>query len=535
MPSDIEIAQRARPKQIGGIAKSAGIKLDELIPYGNHIAKVKLSLLKRVNHKPDGKLILVTSVTPTKYGEGKTSTAIGLTQAFYKLKKKIFLCLREPSLGPMFGVKGGACGGGRSQVIPMEDINLHFTGDGYAVSAANNLLSAMLDNSIYFKNPLNINPKSIILRRTIDISDRTLRRINFDINNKISYKSGFDIIAASETMAILALSKDVSDLKKRIGRIIVAFSKNKKPISAEDLGAVGAMSSLLTNAIMPNLVQTIEGAPVFVHCGPFANIAHGANSIVSTKMALKLADYVITESGFGADLGAEKFFDIVCKQGNIKADLVVLVVSTRAVKANGLSNLGKHIDIIRNFGLEPIVAINKFSTDSIKVIDRIEKYCSLHNAHSYVSDAVSKGGVGAIDLAEGCMRALKSTDTDFRSIYDDNLSIKEKIEAIATKIYGAKSVIYSNDAKNDLKLIDRLRLNHLGVNIAKTQFSFSDTHKLRNMPKNWKLKIKAIRIFAGAGFVVPVAGDILLLPGLPKKPAAYNIDTDSEGRIKGLF
>jgi len=535
MPSDIEIAQRVKPKQITEIAKSAGIMHDELMPYGNHIAKVSPSILSRLKSKPDGKLILVTSITPTKYGEGKTSTAIGLAQAFGRLKRKALLCLREPSLGPMFGIKGGACGGGYSQVIPMEDINLLFTGDGYAVSGANNLLCAMLDSSIYFGNKHNIDINNILLRRTIDISDRTLRKIYFNIDKKNSYESGFDIIAASETMAILALSRGITDLQNRLSRMTVAFTKNNKPVTPKTLKAVGSMSALLVNAIMPNLVQTIEGTPAFVHCGPFANIAHGANSIMSMLMGLKLADYVITESGFGADLGAEKFFDIVCRQGGLKPELAVIVVSHRAIKLHGMANLKKHINIIRCFGIEPIVAINKFPDDPQKAFKLIEACCQELGVESYISDAVAKGGDGVTELADGCIRMLKKGQSRFKPLYDEDLSVRKKIELIATRIYGAKGVEFSLQARKDLKVIKGLDLNRLAVNIAKTQFSVSDNRLLKGSPTEWKLNINQIRIFSGAGFIVPVCGNILLLPGLPKKPAACNITADSQGKIKGLF
>ncbi|TRZ51371.1 MAG: formate--tetrahydrofolate ligase [Dehalococcoidia bacterium] len=535
MLSDIKIAQRVRPRQITEIADNAGIKKQELVPYGNHIAKVSPSILHRLKDKPGGSIILVTSMTPTKYGEGKTSTAIGLAQAFNRLGEKVILCLREPSLGPMFGIKGGACGGGYSQVIPMEDINLHFTGDAYAVSAANNLLCAMLDSSIYFNNKLGIDKDSIKIRRTIDISDRTLRQIRFVIRNQISYKSGFDIIAASEIMAILALSRNIPDLKKRIFRIITAFTKTGKPITPKDLGVVGAMSALLSNALMPNLVQTIEKGPAFVHCGPFANIAHGANSLVSILTGLKLSDYVITESGFGADLGAEKFFDIVCRQGNIKPSLAVLVVSKRAIDAQGISNLEKHISIIRTFGIEPIVAINRFHNDSIDDFNSIKIACDNLGVENYVSDAVRNGGKGALGLAGACIRSIEKKKNSFSFLYDESLSIRNKIEVIATRIYGAKSVMMSPRAKNALAQIEDLGLGNLSVNIAKTQFSLSDNHLLKGAPRGWRLKVNDIRIFAGAGFIVPVCGDILLLPGLPRRPAAWNINVGSSGRIKGLF
>jgi len=534
MPSDIDIAQRARPKLITEIAKVAGIRNEELKLYGNHMAKVCLTLLNRLKNKPNGKLILVTSINPTKFGEGKTTTAIGLTQAFAKLKKRVMLCLREPSLGPIFGTKGGACGGGYSQVIPMEDINLHFTGDTYAVSAANNLLCAMMDNHIYFDNRLHLDHDNVFIKRTSEIGDRTLRRVKFRIKEEFLYNSGFDITAASEIMAILALSRDRNDLKRRLSRIIVGFNTDRKPITSEALKAVGAMGMILKDAIMPNLVQTIEGNPVFVHCGPFANIAHGANSLVSILMALKLADYVISESGFGSDLGAEKFFNIVCRQGGLKADIAVIVVSVRAIKVHGLENLTRHIEIVKKFGVRPVVALNKFSGDTQKELDSIEKHCSLLDVDFSVSEAVAKGGNGAKGLVDICIRLLQQGGPDFSLLYEDELPVKEKITRIATQVYKANGVDFSRTAEEELEWIEELGLGRLPINIAKTQFSLSDNHKLKGVPKGWRLKVKDMRIFAGAGFIVPVAGDIMLMPGLPASPAACNIDIDEHGKIKGL-
>ena len=535
MLSDIKIAQQVRPRQITEIADNAGIKKQELVPYGNHIAKISPTILHRLKDRSNGKIILVTSMTPTKYGEGKTSTAIGLAQAFKRLGEKAILCLREPSLGPMFGIKGGACGGGYSQVIPMEDINLHFTGDDYAVSAANNLLCAMLDNSVYFGNSLNVDLRRIAIRRTINISDRTLRSLRFNIGKKFFYNSGFDIIAASEIMAILSLSEDMDDLKSRLTRMIIAFTKDKKPVTPKDIKAVGAMGALLSNALMPNLVQTLEGVPAFVHCGPFANIAHGANSISSIRMAMKLSDYVVTESGFGSDLGAEKFFDIVCRQGRIKPALAVIVASKRAVDEHGIPNLKKHIEIVRNFGIEPIVALNRFHNDTISDLTDIQKACGRIGVESYISDAVKKGGKGALSLAGACIKSIKKNKIRFKFIYDDHSTIKDKIEAIAKKVYGAESVTMGSKAKNALSQIEGLGLGRLQVNIAKTQFSISDNHLLKGAPSGWKMKVHDIRIFSGAGFVVPICGDILLLPGLPRRPAAWDIDVDLNGKIRGLF
>jgi formate--tetrahydrofolate ligase len=535
MLSDIEIAQKTKPRPIIAIAESAGITKKELIPYGDYIAKVQPSILSRLKNKPDGKLILVTSITPTKHGEGKTSTAVGMAQAFHRLKKKSILCLREPSLGPMFGIKGGACGGGYSQVLPMEDINLHFTGDAYAVSGANNLLCAMQDSSIYFDNKLGIDKNNIKIRRTIDISDRTLRKIEFNIKKNLSYTSGFDIIAASEIMAILALSKNMLNLQNRLSRMVISFDNNKKPVTPKSLGAVGAMSALLANAIMPNLVQTIEKSPAFVHCGPFANIAHGANSLISILMALKLSDYVITESGFGADLGAEKFFNIVCRQGKIKPALAVIVVSARAVKENGISNLEQHIRIIRNFGIQPIIAINKFPDENNMQYNDIRKCCENLKVDCCVSNAVREGGAGALGLAEKCIRIAGEQEPGFKFLYNESQNIKDKINLVSTKIYGADGVSFTPKARAGLEQIEALGFGRLSVNIAKTQFSLSDNHALKGAPKGWKLKVNDIRIFAGAGFVVPVCGDILLLPGLPREPIARKISTDKNGKIKGLF
>lgn len=536
MLSDIEIAQRIKPKLIAEIARSIGIRNEELRLHGDYIGKVSLSLLGRLGDKPNGKLILVTCITPTRLGEGKTSTAIGLTQALGKLKKKVMLCLREPSLGPMFGIKGGACGGGYSQVIPMEDINLHFTEDNHVVAAANNLLCAILDSQIYFKNRLRIDPHHLLIRRAYEISDRTLRNIRFKINRDFNYESGFDITAATECMAILALSRNLEDLKSRLSRMIVAFDENQKPVTAKQLNAAGAMGALLKYAIMPNLVQTTEGQPALVHCGPFANIAHGANSLISILMALKLSNYVVTESGFGADLGAEKFFNIVCRQGGLKPDLAVVVVSARAIKLHGLDNLTRHIEIIRKFGITPIIAINRFPDDSQGQLASIQRHCSSLGIEYSLSEAVARGGSGVLELAEGCLRLLKPPEfLDFKFLYDVDLPVKEKIELIATQVYGAEGVDFSHKAKAELERIKDLGLQNFLVNVAKTQLSLSDDPKLKGVPKGWRLRIKDIRIFAGAGFVVPVAGEMMLMPGLPEKPAAFNIDIDGRGRIKGLF
>jgi len=533
-----------KPKQIRVIASSIGIKPDELETFGSYKAKVSLKILKRLAHKPNAKLINVTTITPTKFGEGKTSTAIGLTQALSLLQKRVVLCLREPSLGPTFGIKGGGCGSGLSQIIPMDDINLHFTRDVYAVSSAHNLISSILDNHIYNGNDLSIDLNKITWRRVIDINDRSLRNIIVGYkkgNKKLRYETGFDITASSEIMAILALTTSINDLKKRISRIIVAYTKKGNPVTVKDLKITGAVAALLRDAIKPNLVQTLEGQPAFVHTGPFANIAHGNNSFLSLVIASKLADYVVTENGFGADLGAEKYFNIVCRQNlpqskkTLKPALTVLVVSLKAVKVHGsMDNLKHHIDIIRGFGVEPVVAINRFPGDSMSKLVSIKKYCKELGVEAAISEVVAKGGAGGIELAQTCLRAMLGGPPPFEYLYELNDSIKEKISKIAKYVYGADGVVYTKMAKDKITKLTALGFSKLPINIAKTFLSLTDDSNKKGVPSGWKLKITDVKVSAGAGFIVPMAGAIRLMPGLPKKPAAEKIDIDDDGNIRGL-
>ncbi|OIO40002.1 MAG: formate--tetrahydrofolate ligase [Candidatus Omnitrophica bacterium CG1_02_49_10] len=556
MPSDIEIAQKARPLQIRQIATNAGIHADEIELYGNYKAKVSLGLLKRLKDRPNGRLISVTAITPTNAGEGKTCTAIGVTQALGRLKKKVILAIREPSLGPVFGIKGGACGGGYAQVIPMADINLHFTGDIHAVGSAHNLLAAIVDNHVFKGNELDIDPSRITWRRVMDISDRQLRNIKVGLGGKshgFEHDSGFDITVASEIMAILALSKDIKDLKSRLGRIIVAYTASGTPVTAKELKCAGAMAVLLKDAIKPNLVQTLEGQPAFIHAGPFANIAHGNNSILATSMALKLADYVVTESGFGADLGAEKLFDIVCRVANFKPDVSVLVVSTRALKLHGgvlfkdsskpnrkaleagFANMERHASNIKKFGVNPIIAINKFLSDDDKELDLIKERCKEIGVSAVISEVVTKGGRGGVALSEEILSSIRNTPSGFKPIYPLNIPIKDKIETIAKEIYGADGVIYSEKAERDITGLTQNGFAKLPINMARTQLSFTDDPNVKGAPSGWKLNIREVKVSAGAGFIVPVTGDMMLMPGLPKHPAAENIDIDENGNIKGLF
>ncbi len=539
--TNISIAQKVKLEPIVNIAKKINLSEKDLFLYGPYIAKVNARLLKELD-KEDGKLILVTAITPTKSGEGKSTTVVGLAQALSRLGKKSMICLREPSLGPCFGIKGGASGGGYSQVLPMEDINLHFTGDLAAVEAANNLLAAMIDNHIVQGNELNINPDSVVWRRAIDMNDRTLRSIYVGCDDrKICLRRDiFDITAASEVMAILCLAENLKDLKERLGRIIVAYTYDGKPVYARDLKAAGAMAALLKHAINPNLVQSVEKVPAFVHGGPFANIAHGCNSLIATKLALKLADHVVTEAGFGADLGAEKFFDIKCRIGNLKPNCVVLVATVKALAmhgggdvSKGLPNLEKQIENIGKFNLPLVVVLNKFVGDRDSDIEIIKNRCMELGVEFSIADPWHKGGEGCIDLAE---KVLKMVDGEkFKFLYDINESIKEKIEKISREIYGASEVKYSKDAERHLKRIEELGLNKLPICMAKTQMSLSDDPKLLGRPTGFTITIKDLRISAGAGFVVALAGNIMTMPGLPKRPNAELIDIDDEGKISGLF
>ena len=555
MLSDIEIAQRAEMKPIGEIAKSIGISESELEYYGPYKAKVSLALTKRVQSNPVGKLILVTAISPTPAGEGKTTTTVGLAQALSKLGKKVMICLREPSLGPCMGVKGGAAGGGYSQVVPMEDINLHFTGDIHAVTTAHNLLSAMLDNHLQQGNALGIDPRRIVWGRVLDMNDRALRHIVVGLGSTVDgvpRQDGFQISVASEIMAILCLAKDIPDLKARLSRIIVGYTYDNKPVTAGDIHAAGAMTALMKDALKPNLVQTLEHVPAFIHGGPFANIAHGCNTMLATKTALHLADYVVTEAGFGADLGAEKFLDIKCRFGDLKPAAAVLVATIRALKMHGgrakteltisdpaavergLPNLMRHISNLKKYGIPVIVAINQFPTDTKEEWEVVEKACREAGVAVRESDVFAKGGDGGIALAEGLLETMEE-GSDFALIYGDALSLKEKIETIAKEIYGASDVQYDAAAEKELAHIDEMGFSHMPVCMAKTQMSFSDDPTKMGAPTGFTLHVREARVSAGAGFVVVLTGKIMTMPGLPKHPAAENIDVDADGNITGLF
>lgn len=553
--TDIEIAQNTKLSPISQIAKKIDIQEEELELFGNYKAKLNEKIFKRLEKQSDGKLILVTAMNPTPAGEGKTTVTIGLGQALNKLNKKAVIALREPSLGPVFGIKGGAAGGGYSQALPMEDINLHFTGDMHAITSANNLMCAVLDNHIHQGNELKIDTRKILVKRCLDMNDRALRNIVVGlggITNGVPREDGFIITVATEIMAILCLSKNLEDLKKRLGDILVAYDISNNPIYVKDLKIQGAMTALLKDAINPNLVQTIEKCPVIMHGGPFANIAHGCNSIRGTKLALKLGDYCVTEAGFGADLGAEKFLDIKCRIGNLKPDCIVIVATLRAIKYNGgaslenlknenteavekgLANLGVHIENMKKYGVPVVVALNHFSDDSEKEILKIKEYCLQQEAEFSVADIHSKGGSGGIDLAEKVCN-LCEQKSNFQMLYSDELSIKDKILKISKEIYRADGVEYSSEAESAIKEIEKLGKSHLPVCIAKTQYSISDNPTLLGHPTNFNIHVKDISISSGAGFIVVITGKILKMPGLPKHPAAEKIDIDINGKIKGLF
>ncbi len=554
--TDLEIAQAAHMKNIADVAKSIGINEDELSFYGKYIAKVERAAEQRVANNPDGKLIFVTAITPTPAGEGKTTTTIGLSDALNDLGKKTMAVIREPSLGPVFGVKGGAAGGGYAQVVPMEEINLQFTGDIPAVGIANNLLAAMIDNHIQHGNELKFDIRRITWRRAVDMNDRALRQTIVALggtSNGYPRETGFDITAASEIMAILGMAHDLKDLKERLGRIIVGYTRKREPIAAKDLKAVGAMAIVLRNAINPNLVQTLENHPVFIHGGPFANIAHGASTIRSIKLALKLADFVITEGGFASDLGGEKFMDIVSRRGGFHPSVVVLVATVRALKMHGglakdelkeeniealkkgLGNLGKHIENMRTFGLPVVVALNKFVTDTEKELKVVEDFVKEQGARFALSEVWEKGGQGGIALAKEVLDAIKNDKNDFHYLYDVNEKIEDKVYKIATKMYGAKDVVYTDDAKKDIKLIRKIGYENLPICMAKTQLSLSDNPKLIGRPEGFTVTIRNVRLSAGAGFIIPISGSIMTMPGLPKHPAAENMDIDENGKITGLF
>jgi len=553
--SDIEIAQGCAIRNIREIAKTAGIDEKYLEQYGNYKAKVDYSLLKDLASKPDGKLVLVTAITPTPAGEGKTTTTVGLSDGLRKIGKKSIVALREPSLGPVFGVKGGAAGGGWAQVVPMEDINLHFTGDFHAVGAANNLLAAMLDNHIQQGNELNLDPRRIVWRRVMDLNERALRSVIVGLGGKangVPRESGFDITVASEVMAILCLSTDLMDLKTRIAKIVVGYTYDGKAVTVGEIGAAGSAAVLLKDAVKPNLVQTLEGVPAFIHGGPFANIAHGCNSIQATRLGLKLSDYFVTEAGFGADLGAEKFLDIKCRLGGLKPSAVVIVATVRALKMHGgrkkselgekdlvalekgMTNLEKHIENIASFGLPAVVAINRFPADSEDELALIEKKCNALGASVALSEVWEKGGDGGLELADKVMEAC-GKKSEFVYQYEVGMSPKEKIERIAKNIYGASGVTYTDQAEKDLAQIHELGKDELLVCMAKTQYSLSDDPALLGRPSGFTVTVREVRLSAGAGFLVAVTGSIMTMPGLPKKPAALSIDIDEKGRITGLF
>lgn len=554
IPSSLEIAAKAKPHQIYAVASKAGIRVDEMEVYGSYKAKVSLRVLERLATRPNSKLVCVTGMTPTKEGDGKTTTSVGLTEAFGLLKKNVILCLREPSLAPIFGFKGGATGGGYAQVLPMEDINLHFTGDIHAIEIAHNLLAAVLENHIHHGNALKIDPKRIFWRRSMDISDRQLREIMVGLSKASKFqkhKTGFDITAASEVMAALSLSTSIKALKAKLAHISVALSEDGRLVTAKDLKAVGAMALLLRDAIRPNLVQTLEGQPVFMHTGPFANVSHGNSSLIATQMALKLASYVITESGFASDLGMEKLFDIVCREGAIKPSVVVMVVSVKALKSHagedigraklhdvfreGFANVDKHLSNIKKFGLSCVVAINRFPSDTDEEIKSVRDYLNSQNVENAVSEVVRHGGKGAVELAEKVLKTISDKPVAFKPLYNLELSIEEKIEKIATEIYGASGVQYLEQGKEDLELIHRLNLDSLPVNIAKTAYSLTDDPHLKGAPSDWKLKVRGIRPYTGAGFNVVLAGKMMLMPGLPENPMLENMDLTDDGQVKGMF
>ncbi|MDY2790537.1 MAG: formate--tetrahydrofolate ligase [Lachnospiraceae bacterium] len=556
MKTDIQIAQEAELFHIKEVAKKLDISEDDLEFYGKYKAKLSDELMNRVKEKEDGKLILVTAINPTPAGEGKTTITVGLGEAFGVLGKKAVIALREPSLGPCFGIKGGAAGGGYAQVVPMEDLNLHFTGDFHAITSANNLLAAMLDNHLQQGNALRIDPKQIVWKRCLDMNDRALRNVVIGMGGKMDgvvRQDRFQITVASEIMAILCLANDMADLKDRLSKIIVAYNVDGEPVTAKDLKAVGSMAALLKDAIKPNLIQTLEHTPALVHGGPFANIAHGCNSVRATKMALKLADYVVTEAGFGADLGAEKFLDIKCRMAGLKPDAVVLVATVRALKynggvpkaelgaenldalKNGICNLEKHIENLQKFNVPVVVTLNRFVTDSEAELQFIENFCKERGCEFALSDVWEKGGEGGVALAKAVLQTIETKPSHYAPLYDDSLSIEEKIETIAKEIYGARSVSYSKAAKKSLAKIAEMGMESFPVCMAKTQYSLSDDAKKLGRPTDFDITVNEIYVSAGAGFVVAITGSIMTMPGLPKVPAAEGIDVNDDGVITGLF
>lgn len=556
MLTDIEIAKQADIKPISDIAEKLGISADELEFYGKYKAKLPLSLLKKDENKEDGKLILVTAINPTPAGEGKTTVTVGLGEAMNRIGKKAVIALREPSMGPVFGIKGGAAGGGYAQVIPMEDINLHFTGDMHAITAANNLLCAIIDNHIQQGNELRIDPRRILFKRCLDMNDRALRNVVIGLGGKVNgvpREDGFMITVASEIMAILCLSSGIKDLKDRLGSILTAYTYDGTPVYARDLNAVGSMAALLKDAIKPNLVQTLENTPALMHGGPFANIAHGCNSVTATRLALKLGDYCITEAGFGADLGAEKFLDIKCRCAGLKPSCVVIVATIRALKynggvpktelskentvalKNGIVNLETHIENMRKYGLPVVVAINRFATDTEAEIETIEAFCNEKDVPVSLTEVFARGGEGGKELAEKVVKTIETKEAHFKPIYDEKLSIKEKLNVLAKEIYRAGDVVFTSNAEKAISEIEKLGKDKLPICVAKTQYSLSDDPQKLGSPKGFTLTVRDVRLSAGAGFIVALTGDIMTMPGLPKQPAAYKIDVDDDGNVSGLF
>ena len=556
MKTDIQIAQEAVLEPITRVAQTLQIEEDELELYGKYKAKISDEYLKKISGNPDGKLILVTAINPTPAGEGKTTTTVGLGEAFGKLGKKAVIALREPSLGPCFGIKGGAAGGGYAQVVPMEELNLHFTGDFHAITSANNLLAAMLDNHIQQGNELGIDTRAVVWKRCLDMNDRVLRNVVVGLGNKTDgtvREDHFVITVASEIMAVLCLATDMEDLKERLGRMVVAYNYQGQPVTAGQLQAVGAMAALLKDALKPNLIQTLEHTPALVHGGPFANIAHGCNSVRATKSALKMADYVITEAGFGADLGAEKFFDIKCRMSGLKPDAVVLVATIRALKYNGgvpkadlaaeniealkegIANLQKHIENLHKYGVPIVVTLNSFVTDTEAETSFVKQFCEDHGCEFAISQVWEKGGEGGIALAEKVLKTLENKKSNFRVLYDNELSLKEKIETVAKEIYGADGVNYAAQASKQIAKLEELGYGKLPVCIAKNQYSLSDDPELLGRPEHFEITVREAYVSAGAGFVVVLTGTVMTMPGLPKKPAAYNIDVNEDGVITGLF
>lgn len=556
MLTDIEIAKQADIKPISDIAEKLGISADELEFYGKYKAKLPLSLLKKYESREDGKLILVTAINPTPAGEGKTTVTVGLGEAMNRIGKKAVIALREPSMGPVFGIKGGAAGGGYAQVIPMEDINLHFTGDMHAITAANNLLCAIIDNHIQQGNELRIDPRRILFKRCLDMNDRALRNVVIGLGGKVNgvpREDGFMITVASEIMAILCLSSGIKDLKERLGSILTAYTYDGTPVYARDLNAVGSMAALLKDAIKPNLVQTLENTPALMHGGPFANIAHGCNSVTATRLALKLGDYCITEAGFGADLGAEKFLDIKCRCAGLKPSCVVIVATIRALKYNGgvpkaelskentdalkkgIVNLETHIENMRKYGLPVVVAINRFATDTEAEIETIEAFCREKDVPVSLTEVFAHGGEGGKELAEKVVKTIETKEAHFKPIYDKKLSIKEKLNVLAKEIYRAGDVVFTSNAEKAISEIEKLGKDKLPICVAKTQYSLSDDPQKLGSPKGFTLTVRDVRLSAGAGFIVALTGDIMTMPGLPKQPAAYKIDVDDDGNVSGLF